>query len=653
MTQLSMKGKDVDQLLKNMDKTLEFLKIKDKERNLLPLKEDIYIKLRKLMEIDQELCRTVADARDIPASRPHNNIQVGDVIISGSCGEGCMLARWFKGKPKFVPVNEQPKVTVRDMSENVAQAPTEHVNVCDLIQNFLVGPAKHTAEKYPDQAKNLKLVGAELLQMVFPPSSNTNRPAEHSAMTTNMNILQSPRMFDQREAMKGTNTAPEPPSGENTQNTEDHIPKDDPWEMEVDVMAKMAYLTKDCMCLLEPVEGRLAYVKVPFHESIKKCVVQRVWNKMEKHRRRHAPANQSLFTIDTNGYFDPWKIKKLVGIYTAFRDSDNSLPLLLSWIFGVPAINIKVAVESEPTKTSHQLTIKARLIHNFFLNVAADLVACFHVDGWPGSVGDKWINREGIKWPDESEIMKIIKDGCYLVPRPSDGKSETNEFRWSFSMAEQALVKLMKTSQRRTYFLFKMMFYRYIIPLHDQLCSYMTKTTMLWACQQFPPAHAIWSDDAVFHSVHYLLLKLQFYFHSGHLPMFFIPEINLLEDIPRETHGIIAKKIASIRTNLVQNVPFDIPQVITSAKIQSTALRQMAEILKMTQDSMISAFAASLVSNVTGNIRAGAYHFDEYWNSEAERFYTEKSEEPLDELDLVCPRDDTDVSGIIDNMDLD
>ena len=135
--------------------------------------------------------------------------------------------------------------------------------------------------------------------------------------------------------------------------------------------------------------------------------------------------------------------------------------------------------------------------------------------------------------------------------------------------------------------------------------------------------------------------------------MFFIPEINLLEDIPRETHGIIAKKIASIRTNLIQNVPFDIPQVITSAKIQSTALRHMAEILKRTQDSMISAFAASLVSNVTGNIRAGAYYFDEYWNSEAERFYTVKSEEPLDELDLVCPRDDTDVSGIIDNMDLD
>ncbi|XP_061190736.1 uncharacterized protein LOC133198743 [Saccostrea echinata] len=111
-------------------------------------------------------------------------------------------------------------------------------------------------------------------------------------------------------------------------------------------------------------------------------------------------------------------------------------------------------------------------------------VFCFRSHHWPAKALP-WIQRcrqQG--WPSEVVISDILSAGFHVVPIGSTPES-SQEWRISFSCAEQKLVYAMNRCQFLCYGLFKT-FLKEVINFHDNLpvlCSYFTKTAVLWVIQ--------------------------------------------------------------------------------------------------------------------------------------------------------------------------
>ena len=110
---------------------------------------------------------------------------------------------------------------------------------------------------------------------------------------------------------------------------------------------------------------------------------------------------------------------------------------------------------------------------------------------------------------------------------------------------------------------------------------------MLWVCEMYPPGHNLWSEKNFLLSVEVLLDKVGTFFTMKRLPHFFIPEQNLLEDIPCGVLQGTEEKVKKIRQKVLFYVPFDleplskwfkIPTEMTiEAKILLRLLRRNAE----------------------------------------------------------------------------
>ncbi|XP_078323250.1 uncharacterized protein LOC144622452 [Crassostrea virginica] len=156
-----------------------------------------------------------------------------------------------------------------------------------------------------------------------------------------------------------------------------------------------------------------------------------------------------------------------------------------------------------------------------------DHAHCFVSDFWPPSASS-WRDRCH-SWPSPCVVNDIIKSGCHFVAIGHKlGNNTDNEWRISFSQAEQKLVYAMNHTQFLTYALLKMFVKEINYGLSEEeklLCSYHIKTAVLWAIQQ--NATHDWSPQnllAGFWVCFKLLLK---WVYEGVCPNFFIPENNM------------------------------------------------------------------------------------------------------------------------------
>ena len=85
--------------------------------------------------------------------------------------------------------------------------------------------------------------------------------------------------------------------------------------------------------------------------------------------------------------------------------------------------------------------------------------------------------------------------------------------------------------------------------------TYLCKTVMLWICQQHTTTHPFWKESNLLASVQCLFGKLETYLEQKCLPHFFIPEYNLLKDIP--SHVLCEAKLKA--GHIKQNVPDFLP----------------------------------------------------------------------------------------------
>ncbi|XP_078326498.1 uncharacterized protein LOC144622943 [Crassostrea virginica] len=160
-------------------------------------------------------------------------------------------------------------------------------------------------------------------------------------------------------------------------------------------------------------------------------------------------------------------------------------------------------------------------------SVEYDRAHCFVSEFWPPSASS-WIDRCH-SWPPPSVVNDIIKSGCHFVAIGHKlGNNTYNEWRISFSQAEQNLVYVMNHTQFLTYGLLKLFVKEFNERLSEEeklLCSYHIKTAVLWAIQQ-NAIHA-WCPQNLLAGLWVCFKLLLKWVYEGVCPNFFIPENNM------------------------------------------------------------------------------------------------------------------------------
>ena len=177
---------------------------------------------------------------------------------------------------------------------------------------------------------------------------------------------------------------------------------------------------------------------------------------------------------------------------------------------------------------------------------------------WKPKVLLEWEMRKR-NWPINFQDLQEELSTCYVIAKPSiQDKNNPNstEIRYSFAHIERKLITLQSSTQRLVYLIFKAMLYRWIIPINpNRISSYIGKTVMLWACEKYPPEKWDDSTSSIVEAVKNLLKELQKACQKGYLKYFFVPQINVIENIPQKTRTIIVKTIEKILSKISAYMP--------------------------------------------------------------------------------------------------
>ncbi|XP_062599482.1 uncharacterized protein LOC134261003 [Saccostrea cucullata] len=159
-------------------------------------------------------------------------------------------------------------------------------------------------------------------------------------------------------------------------------------------------------------------------------------------------------------------------------------------------------------------------------DIEEDYAFCFRSHHWP-KTSLPWIQRcyqQG--WPSEAVVSDILSGGFHVVPIGSTPAKE-EEWRISFSLAEQKLVYSMNHCQFLCYGLFKI-FLKEVINFQNHtpvLCSYFTKTVVFWVIQS--NRSLTWSANNLLPCFWECFKLLIHWVHTGECPNFFIPQNNM------------------------------------------------------------------------------------------------------------------------------
>ena len=159
--------------------------------------------------------------------------------------------------------------------------------------------------------------------------------------------------------------------------------------------------------------------------------------------------------------------------------------------------------------------------------LSSDVVLAIFCEGWP-SCAREWITRERF-WPDKCCVDNIVQNGFHIVPKSSpDG-----DFRLSFSCAETLLIQNLSTLQHKVMRAFKgvVKFHQksWSQNLNEIVSSYHLKTIAFWHFEK--TSQEFWTDESLVHHLVTLLENLAEALRKQHLPMYFMPKVNLLEDV--------------------------------------------------------------------------------------------------------------------------
>ena len=178
-------------------------------------------------------------------------------------------------------------------------------------------------------------------------------------------------------------------------------------------------------------------------------------------------------------------------------------------------------------------------------SVSSDIVLCIFCEGWP-SCAQEWYTRERF-WPDVNLVENITQGRFHIVPKSSpDGN-----FRLSFSRAEIMLIKALTPLQHRV-----MRSFKAVVKYHQDswspsvkstLSSYHLKTIAFWYFEK--TSQESWSEETVVLHLVALLEELAEALRRQHLPIYFMPKVNLLQDVDHELSFHVMEKILKLSHN--------------------------------------------------------------------------------------------------------
>ena len=133
----------------------------------------------------------------------------------------------------------------------------------------------------------------------------------------------------------------------------------------------------------------------------------------------------------------------------------------------------------------------------------ADVTLCFHCAEWP-TLSD-WPSRPRY-WPSLADAQRMISLGCHLVAKPAPSDVDQRSWRFSFSLAEVELSKLVPDVARKCFVALKIILKDHLQPVVPEIGSYHIKTIFLNTLQKVPLG--FWTEDNIEECMLTLLTEL-------------------------------------------------------------------------------------------------------------------------------------------------
>ena len=170
----------------------------------------------------------------------------------------------------------------------------------------------------------------------------------------------------------------------------------------------------------------------------------------------------------------------------------------------------------------------------------ADITLCFHCPEWP-TISD-WPSRQRY-WPSLADAQRIMSLGCHLVAKPAPDDEDQTSWRFSFSVAEVELCKLVPETARKCFLAMKIILKDHLQPVVPEIDSYHIKTVFLNTLEKFPVG--FWVEENIEECFLTLLTELRESLLSMKCSHYWFSFLNLFGIDGKELQ-ILARKIERI-----------------------------------------------------------------------------------------------------------
>ena len=177
---------------------------------------------------------------------------------------------------------------------------------------------------------------------------------------------------------------------------------------------------------------------------------------------------------------------------------------------------------------------------NFAPFFEADITLCFYCPEWP-PISD-WPSRQRY-WPSLADAQRIMSLGCHLVAKPAPDDEDKTSWRFSFSVAEVELSKLVPETARKCYLAMKIILKDHLQPVVPQIGSYHIKTIFLNTLEKLPIG--FWVEENIGECLLTLLTELRDSLVSMKCSHHWFSFVNLF-DIDGKKLQILARKMERI-----------------------------------------------------------------------------------------------------------
>ncbi|KAL9979215.1 hypothetical protein ACROYT_G016845 [Oculina patagonica] len=170
----------------------------------------------------------------------------------------------------------------------------------------------------------------------------------------------------------------------------------------------------------------------------------------------------------------------------------------------------------------------------------ADITLCIRCSEWP-TMSD-WPTRPRY-WPSVDEAQRIVSLGCHLVAKPAPSDESKTSWRFSFSLAEVELSKLVPDTARKCFLALKIILKDHLQPVVPEITSYHMKTIFLNTLEKVPVG--FWVEGNIEECFLTLLAELRDALLSTNCPHHWFSFINLFNIEANELQRL-AKKVNRI-----------------------------------------------------------------------------------------------------------